>query len=204
MSTGSVLAFATMAFVSSITPGPNNLMLMASGLNHGLRRTLPHLLGVNLGFLVLCLAVALGLAEIFVRMPAVQSGLKWLGAGYLCWLAWRIASAPPAADPAAPKGRSRPLGFVGAAAFQWVNPKAWVMALGAFTAYVPAGVGFSTLLAFALLFAVVNAPCIVAWTMFGVRLRHWLRRPALQRAFNRTMGALLVASLWPMLRTAGS
>ncbi len=191
-------AFALFAVAASITPGPNNLMLLASGVNHGFRSTLPHLLGVSAGFMLLLLAVGLGLAELFARWPLLDGLLRAVGAAYLLWLAWRIARA---GSPHAGAAGTAPLGFWAAAGFQWVNPKAWMMAVAAYTAYVPAR-SPGAVLAVALLFALINLPCLSVWTLLGSRLRGWMAQGRRQQAFNWGMGALLVASLWPMLRAA--
>lgn len=191
-----LIAFLLFAFASSITPGPNNLMLLASGVNHGFRATLPHLLGVAFGFVVLLLAVGLGLAGLFTRWPWLDGLLRVAGAAYLLWLAWRIArsGSPQAGAKPAP-----PMGFWAASAFQWVNPKAWMMAVAAYTAYLPAR-SVAAVLGVALLFALVNLPCLSTWTLLGSRLRGWMAVGRRQQVFNLTMGGLLVLSLWPMLR----
>jgi threonine/homoserine/homoserine lactone efflux protein len=194
-----LLAFALFAVVSSITPGPNNLMLLASGVNFGFRATVPHILGIGAGFAVLLLAVGGGLAALFVRWPWVHAGLQWVGAAYLLWLAWRLArSGAPTEGPA---GTAEPLGFWGAAAFQWVNPKAWIMGVTAFTTYVQAP-NAGTVAVMAALFALINLPCLSTWALLGSRLRGWMTVGPRQRVFNALMGALLVLSLWPMLRPA--
>jgi threonine/homoserine/homoserine lactone efflux protein len=190
-----VLALLMFAFVASITPGPNNLMLLASGVNFGFRRTLPHLWGVSIGFGVMLMGVGWGLAALFERLPVAYTVLRVLGTVYLLWLAWGLARAgrPEAVE------AERPMGFWAAAAFQWVNPKAWFMGVTAFSAYARARDG-AAILAVALLFAAVNLPCIGSWAWLGSRLRHWLARPPRQRVFNLLMAALLVLSLWPMLK----
>lgn len=189
-------AAAAFAFVSSITPGPNNTMLLASGVTHGFTRTVPHLLGVNLGFTVLILAIGLGLGGLFLTVPGAQIALRWIGAAYLLRLAWKIAHATPSdADDAA----GRPLSFVEAAAFQWVNPKAWIMAIGAVATYLPADSGLAALATLTFVFALVNAPCIVVWAGFGVALRRLLADPRRARLFNLAMAAALVLSLVPLL-----
>jgi len=194
-----LLAFALFAVVSSITPGPNNLMLLASGVNFGFRATVPHILGIGAGFAALLLAVGWGLAALFVRWPLAHTVLQWVGAAYLLWLAWRLARAgAPAEGPARAGG---PLGFWGAAAFQWVNPKAWIMGVTAFTTYVQTP-SDGTVVAMAALFALLNLPCLSVWALLGSRLRGWMAVGQRQRAFNALMGALLVLSLWPMLRQA--
>ena len=188
-------ALTLFAFVSSVTPGPNNLMLLASGVNHGFRATLPHMVGISVGVFVLLLSVGLGLGLLFEQVPQLYLLLKWLGAAYLLYLAWGVATAGAPKDAEA----KRPIGFWGAAGFQWVNPKAWVMAVGAFSSYLPAHSGSVLVLVTASLFAVVNLPTISLWTLFGSRLRHWLRIPHYRRMFNALMAVLLVSSLIPML-----
>lgn len=187
------------AFVSSITPGPNNAMLMASGANFGLRRTAPHMAGVSLGFLFLILAVGLGLGGLFAAYPVLHDVLKVVGCAYLVWLAWKLATAKGLGAAAA---RGKPMTFLQAAAFQWVNPKAWAMAVSGVSAYTPAAGYVSNLFVMGAVFALVNLPCIGAWTGFGVGMRRFLDRPAALRAFNLTMAALLLLSLWPMLTHA--
>lgn len=190
------LAFATYAFVTSITPGPNNTMLLASGVNHGFTRSIPHLLGVNLGFAVLFLAVGFGFGAVIAAVPELHAGLVWIGAAYLLRLAWKIArSGPVDGDVEA----QRPLAFLQAAAFQWVNPKAWVMATGAAATYLPAPLRAVDLAVLTVGYALVNAPCIAAWTGFGVMLRRFLADRRAARLFNLAMAALLVLSLWPLL-----
>ena len=190
------------AFVASVTPGPNNLMLLASGMNHGFRASIPHILGVSCGFFILVVAVGLGLGAVFTRYPLSHAVLKWAGAIYMLYLAWRIAnSGTPSAENAAAT-RGKPVGFLGAVMFQWVNPKAWVMAAGAFATYIPAAPSAALVVAIAALFATINVPCISGWAVFGTRLRRWLREPRYARAFNVGMAVLLVASLVPMLRTS--
>ena len=190
-------ALILFAVVSSGTPGPNNLMLMTSGLNFGVRRTLPHFWGVDLGFALMTLLVGLGLAEIFVRAPILLVGLKWLGAAYLVWLAWKIARSGPLKGGTA---RAKPLTFLQAAAFQWVNPKAWIMAITACATYTDPNRYTLSVLLIAAVFAVVTAPCSGAWVGFGAALQRWLTNPRNLAIFNYTMAALLIASLYPVFR----
>ncbi|HYZ34838.1 MAG TPA: LysE family translocator [Crenalkalicoccus sp.] len=200
---GSVLAFA---LSMAATPGPNNAMVAASGATWGFRRTLPHLLGVAVGFPLMILAVALGAGEVLRGAPGVQGALRWVGAAYLLWLAWKIATARPAAERDRASGArpgARPLGFLQAAAFQWVNPKGWVAALGAIVTYTTAGEamhGQSALLA--AIFAAVTLPVLVCWTLVGVGAARLLRSPASLRRFNLAMAGLLVASLVPLFLEA--
>lgn len=189
-------ALAVFAFASSITPGPNNTMLMASGANFGFRATRPHLIGVSIGFVLLLLAVGLGLGGLLHAAPALHDALTVVGSAYLLWLAWKIATS---SGIGAGEAAARPQTFWQAVAFQWVNPKAWAMALGAVTAYAPQEGYAANVLLVGLVFAAVNLPCIIAWTGFGVALRRVLSRPGVLRAFNVSMALLLVASLAPAL-----
>ncbi len=194
-----ILAFMLYAFVSSITPGPNNLMVLSSGLNFGLRATLPHLLGIELGFMFMLLLVGLGLGQIFSLWPALYDVLKYLGAAYLLYLAYQIAQAGALAQTT--QG-NKPMGFWNAALFQWLNPKAWIMAIGTFSTYVPTKQGLGVIVFAVLLFGVLGFPSVGAWAVFGARLRHYLQQELYIRWFNRIMAALLVLSLYPILISA--
>ena len=191
-----LIALVGFAFVSSITPGPNNLMLMASGANYGIRRSLPHMMGVGIGFVFMVLMVGIGLVQIFESVSWSYLALKIISAIYLLYLAGRIATAAAPGEGEAESGK--PFTFWQAAAFQWVNPKAWTMALTAVTVYAPS----QSLLAVGLVAAVfgsINLPCISLWTAMGEQLRVVLTNPRRLRAFNVTMALLLVASLYPVL-----
>ena len=184
-------------FVSSITPGPNNMMLMSSGLTFGWRRTLPHMLGVALGFVVMVFGVGLGLGALFQAVPQLYTALKIVSIAYLLWLAWKIANSGPVKEGAGTSGT--PMTFLQAAAFQWVNPKAWVMAVTAISAYAPREAFFANIVLVSLLFGAINLPCISVWVMFGNLLRRFLRDPATVRWINIGMALALVASLWPLV-----
>jgi threonine/homoserine/homoserine lactone efflux protein len=190
-----LIALLGFAFVTSVTPGPNNMMLLASGVNFGFRRTVPHMLGISIGHSLMVFLVGLGLAGIFKAWPPALVLLKVASVAYMLWLAWKIASA---AAPGAGTTRAKPFSFLQAAAFQWVNPKAWAMALGAVSAYVtqPSVWAYA---AVALVFASVNLPSVSVWAGAGQAVRRWLETPARLRAFNWTMAALLVLSLWPVV-----
>jgi threonine/homoserine/homoserine lactone efflux protein len=195
MSPDLLLALLGFAFVTSVTPGPNNMMLLASGVNFGLRRTVPHMLGISIGHAVMVTLMGLGLSGLFQAVPQAMLGLKGVSVVYMLWLAWKIAHA------AAPEGREaggKPFSFLQAAAFQWVNPKAWAMALGAISAYAGEG-GLVAVLTIAAVFAAVNLPSVTLWAAMGEALRHWLQSPTCLRAFNWTMAALLLVSLVPVL-----
>lgn len=186
------------AFVTSITPGPNNMMLLASGVNFGLARSVPHILGISIGYGVMVALVGTGLMAVFDAFPVLHDILRWGGAAYLVYLAWRIAhSAPPQAGEQR-TGR-RPMSFLAAAAFQWLNPKAWIMAVGAITTYLPPQATALAVVALASVLAIVNTPCVFVWAAFGVGLRRFLTKPSQVRVFNIAMAALLVLSLYPIL-----
>ncbi len=188
-------ALAAYAFVTSVTPGPNNLMLMASGANFGFRRTVPHMLGVGIGFVVMVVLVGLGLAGVFEEYPASHTVLKVVSVAYLLWLAWKIAHAAPP-EPGAEAGT--PMTFLQAAAFQWVNPKAWAMALTAVTIYAPDR-SLAAILIVGAVFGAINLPSVGSWTVLGQQMSRFLTNPARLRAFNWGMAGLLVASLIPAL-----
>ncbi|MCV6583954.1 MAG: LysE family translocator [Marinibacterium sp.] len=191
-----VLALSLFALVTSITPGPNNLMLMASGANFGFRRTIPHMLGIGIGFTVMVLMVGAGLVRVFDAWPPSYTLLRVASIGYLLVLAWKIANA---AAPRAQGAKARPLGFVQAAAFQWVNPKAWAMALSAVSAYAPDH-SLTAVALVALIFGAINLPSVSTWTVLGQQLARLLTDPRRLTLFNRGMAALLVLSLYPILR----
>ena len=197
MAPEALVALVLFAFTTSITPGPNNMMLFASGVNFGFRRTIPHMLGIGVGFLVLLIAVGFGLGALLKTMPLLYTTLKFAGGAYLVWIAWKIASSRSLGEGQA--GAS-PMSFLGAAAFQWVNPKAWVMAVTAMATYTDPDAYFVTVIVVGIVFALVNVPSVSTWAGFGSALRDWLSVPVRLKWFNITMGLLLVLSLWPMLR----
>ncbi|WP_144640661.1 LysE family translocator [Bordetella genomosp. 13] len=186
---------ALFALVSSITPGPNNVMLASSGLTFGFRRSVPHMMGVNIGFSLMIVLVGLGLGAAFHQAPVLYEVLKYAGAAYLLYLAWKIATSGPLESGEA---RGKPFTFMQAALFQWVNPKAWVMAVGVIATYTPQAGFFGNLIIAATVCCIVNLPAIGIWVLFGSGLRRWLHRPGAIRAFNVGMAVLLVASLYPV------
>jgi threonine/homoserine/homoserine lactone efflux protein len=188
---------AMFSFVTSITPGPNNMMLMASGVNFGFRRTVPHMLGISTGFTLMVALIGFGLGEVFVRVPLLYTVLKYVGAVYLLYLAYKIANSGPIAERGGVQGC--PMTFLQAAAFQWVNPKAWVMAVSAISTYTQPEAYTASVLLISLVFGLVNLPSVGSWAAFGVAMRRLLTNPRAVRVFNIAMALLLVASLWPIV-----
>jgi len=179
-----------------ITPGPNNVMVAASAANHGIRATMPHMVGIAAGFSVMLTLVCAGLGSALVSWPLLLPLFRWIGAAWLAVLAWQIASAPAPGE----GRRGRVLGFFGAAAFQWVNPKAWLIAAGAAGEYLslnhPLAVQLARIFA---VFLVVGMPCLLVWALLGSGAGRLLHSPARLRTFNVAMALLLVASLIPVL-----
>jgi threonine/homoserine/homoserine lactone efflux protein len=175
--------------VMSITPGPNNVMVTASGAAFGYRATVPHILGVGAGAALQTALVCLGLGELFERFPALHTAMAWIGAAYLLYMAWRLVGAQAVSG----KSAGRPISLPEAAAFQVVNPKAWVMALTTAAVFLPreGSVATATVVV-ALLFLLINVPCVSLWALFGSSLRRVLARPGYRRVFNVTMSVLLV------------
>ena len=194
------LALASYMGVMSITPGPNNIMLTASGVNFGFRRTLPHMLGIAFGCSLQLLLCAALFAQVSGWLGEVRPVLAVAGCAYLLWLSLKLARA------AAPGHReaARPMGFVAAALFQWINPKAWIMVLNACVLFLPRDGQLSAAAAMALLALLVNLPCIAVWAWGGERLRHWLQQDRALRLFNAAMASLLAATaLWLLVEELG-
>ncbi|MBU2978751.1 LysE family translocator [Alteromonas sp. C1M14] len=192
------LAIIIFAVSTTVTPGPNNIMIMSSGLNYGVKNSIPHLLGICFGFPVMVIMVGLGFSVVFEKYPLFHEIIKVLGVAYLLYLAWLIASSSPTSLDI---GKSKPLSFTQAALFQWVNPKAWVMATGAVSAYTYISSDiFSQVIFIALAFFIVAFPCVGIWLVFGAGLKKYLRSSKHQKMFNFTMAALLVGSIFPVLK----
>lgn len=189
------IALAAFAFVTSVTPGPNNLMLLASGANFGVARTVPHMLGVAVGFTFMVLLVGVGLVGLFDMVPYSSAVLKIVSVVYLLYLAWKIGTASGLGEKSV---TGKPITFLQAAGFQWVNPKAWSMALTAVTVYA-ASQSLQAIALIALVFGVINLPSIAVWALVGGQLKRFLTDPSRLRAFNIAMALLLVASLYPVL-----
>ncbi|MFN3953316.1 MAG: LysE family translocator [Pararhodobacter sp.] len=186
-----MIAVAPFALAMSLSPGPNNIMIAAIASRYGAWRTTPYLLGTLVGLTALMLALGLGLGEIFVRWPTAHAWLKMLGVAYLLWLAWRIATTPLNTR----EGEQRPLGFGTAVLFQWLNPKAWVMTLGAFSIFTSVGGEvFAETLIITLTFALAFVPAVLLWTAIGLTARQLLKSNKAIRGFNIAMGVLIAIS----------
>ena len=196
MNSSVLSALAAFAFVTTVTPGPNNLMLLASGANYGFRKTLPHMLGIVIGLSSLILVVGGGLMALLDAYPVLKMGLSAASVIYLLWLAWKVASAAPLTGN---DEKGAPMTFLQAAAFQWVNPKAWAMGLSAITLYA-ADTTLLSILVVAGIFAVISFPAISIWAWFGMVVRQWLTSHLRYRMFNIAMAVLLVGSLYPVLK----
>ena len=199
MSQSLLIAFIVFAAVMYFTPGPNNVMLLSSALTYGFRRTLPHMAGITFGMGFMVAAVGLGLGTIFVTYPVLQTILKYAGAAYLIYLAAVIAMS---GSPKPGEAGRKPMSFWGAAVFQWINVKGWVMVIGSITAYAAIAAFPWNIVIQTLIVLVVGVPTTVAWTLFGSALRPVLTSPLAVRAFNIVMAILLLASLIPVFMEA--
>ncbi|HEY6432665.1 MAG TPA: LysE family translocator [Acetobacteraceae bacterium] len=189
----SLLGFAVAMY---ITPGPNNVMVACSAANYGLRATIPHMLGIAVGFALMLTLVSAGLGSAILFWPRLLLVMRWIGIAWIIWLAWKIASAPPP-----DMGRqARLLGFMGAVAFQWINPKAWLIGLGAASTFIlPDRPLTPQLLRLSLVFLACGMPCLLVWALIGSGSGRLLHSPGRLRAFNLAMAALLVLSVVPVL-----
>ncbi|MDG1733700.1 MAG: LysE family translocator [Thalassotalea sp.] len=197
MNYDTIPALVMFAFVSSVTPGPNNLMLMASGANFGFKKTIPHALGVAIGFTFMVFLVGIGIIQLFDQFPASYNILKFTSVGYLLYLAYKIARAGAPVEKTGDE--PKPFTFIQAALFQWVNPKAWTMALTAISLYAPSQ-SLQAVLLVAAIFGVINFPSVSSWVMIGRQMQTLLTNPARLKAFNISMATLLVLSLYPVLQ----
>lgn len=196
MSFATFLALLVFSFVTSITPGPNNIMLLSSGVLYGIRKTLPHILGIGFGFACLLIGVGLGVGILIELYPPLFLALKISGGLYMLYLAYRIATATPTVGS---NESARPMYFYEAALFQWVNVKAWIMAIVAISAYTSEGSYVVNVAIVTITFCLVNMPSVSFWAGFGVLLRQFLADKKKLRIFNFVQAFLLVLSLLPIL-----
>lgn len=201
MTTEMLAALIIFAFVSSITPGPNNIMLMTSGINFGFARTVPHMLGVSIGFTLMIVMIGVGIMQLIEAIPGSQTIITVASGIYLLWMAWKIATTKPtpSANTADSDGGSNPFTFMQAALFQWINPKAWTMALTSIAAYAPKSQGWIGVVSVAAVFGIINLPSTGSWAYMGAKLRRFLSDPRRLKIFNISAAILLVVSLYPML-----
>ena len=193
-------ALALFAFVSSITPGPNNLLLMRAGARFGFRPIAPHVLGIGTGMAGLVLLSWIGVGALLLTVPAAFALLRWACFAYLLWLAWRVLRDP--GDDAAHDGQEKPMNFASAAAFQLVNPKAWMMAVTGVTAFSNTGeVGVGAMGVVVATFLVIGWPCFCVWALWGAAFHRLLRRPAARRVFNVAMAVVVAVTAFSMLIT---
>lgn len=192
-----LLPYLAYSFVMTGTPGPNNMMALASGVRVGWWRTMPLVLGIAVGVAAQLALLALGLAPVMQAEPLVHTGLQIAGSGFLLYIAFKIATAGPIEDD--PEKAAKPLGFVGGAMFQWINPKCWAMTMSAVALYVPANPGWLDVLIACTVLACTGILMVSTWAAGGSLLRRWLVRPKVARLFNGVMAALLLASCVPLL-----
>lgn len=197
ISTENLIAFCIFAFVSCVTPGPNNLMVMTSGLVYGFKRSIPHISGISIGFGLMVFITGLGIHKLFIEYPSIQIALKLGACIYFFWFAYKLATATPSSE--SDKIEYKPITFLGAVAFQWINPKAWVMALGALAAYLPASSSVIDVALLAVIYGLLCFPCVGIWAGFGTTLNKFLKTPDKVRLFNKGVAVLLLLSLYPIL-----
>lgn len=190
----SLFPLALFAFVATVTPGPNNIMLTSSGIRFGFLRTMPHIFGIVFGFLILMSLCAAGIGSLIIAIPALHTALKIAGSGYLVWLAWQLRSM--AFDREA-EAQARPMSFLGAALFQFANPKAWVMGITGASAFLPAVQPIALAIAiFCIVFTVIELPAIMLWAGMGAVLRRYLTQRKWQLLF---CGVMIVLTLYAAL-----
>lgn len=197
MPVAQITALTAFIFVMSFTPGPNNFMLLASGVNFGWMRTLPHMAGVTVGFALMIVLVGLGFSQIFERFPDLYLVLKWCSVAYLLWIAWTLFSTSGMMK--REKSGGGPMSFVQAAAFQWVNPKAWTVALATISTYTLPNDYLVSLAIIGITSVLVSVPSTSIWALGGVWVQRYLSTPVHLRLFNIAMAVLLIASLIPTL-----
>lgn len=191
-----LISLMVFTFVASITPGPNNIMLFASGVNHGVKKSLPHYFGICIGFLLLVAAAGFGLGAIFKQSPLLHQILQIVGAVYLTYLAWKIGSASPASGSSEIRN---PITFIEAALFQWVNPKAWVISIGAIATFTIQSNIVGSIITIIVMYFLMGLLAMGIWLTLGATLQRFLNSSKRRRIFNISMGILLVLSIIPMV-----
>ena len=192
-----IITIALFAFSAGITPGPNNIMLMTSGVNFGVKRSIPHLMGIIVGFPSMVLAIGLGLSTVFQAYSVAHQMIKVAGIVYLLYLSWLIANSSSNLEG---KKTTKPFSFIQAAAFQWVNPKGWIMAVGAIATFTSIEQALAPqVITIAIVFFCIALPCATIWLSFGLGLKKLLKNERQQRIFNISMALLLVLSIIPMV-----
>jgi len=193
MSADQLIALIVFACTGSFTPGPNNTIASVTGANHGLRATVPHIFGVPFGFSTMLIAGGLGAAALIVTHPTLATAIRWIGIAYLLYIAWAIGRADSAGD----RSLARPLTFWQSAAFQYTNPKAWMLTAATIATYMAADGATTRIVIICAVFSLACAASLVVWAAAGAALKHWLRHGSRLRIFNLTMGAMLAATaLW--------
>jgi threonine/homoserine/homoserine lactone efflux protein len=186
------ISLVTLTFVASWTPGPNNALVASSGATFGIRRTLPHVTGIGIGFTLLLLSVALGLGAVFQYSPVLREGLRWLGIAILIWLAWKIASSD---GQGGSTGRSRPFTFVESCLFQWINPKAWIVSISIASQYVTDAQFLNNAVIVSGVALFWGWTSAFGWTVFGRQMQRILQTPFRLRLFNISMAGLLLLAV---------
>ncbi len=194
-----LLALSGFVIVMTGTPGPNNMMLLSSGANFGFRRSVPHILGITVGCQILLMALALGLGQLLVVFPPAAALLKLMCVAALVYLSWQLLRSPGVSTKSDRTAVARPLSFLQAVIFQWVNPKAWLMMVTVIATYTQPGSMFSNTAIIALVFALLGTPLISIWNLFGTSLRSLLQHPKRLRVFNAVMAVALLGSMYPLL-----
>lgn len=192
------ISLLTLTFVASWTPGPNNALVASSGAMFGVKRTLPHVAGIGIGFCMLFLGVSLGLGPLFTYSPFLREALRWVGVVILIWLAWKIATS---GRPGTSATQHQPFTFVQSFMFQWVNPKGWVIAISIVSQFVTVGNAISNVAVIAVVSLFWGWSSSFGWAVFGRQMQRFLHTPARLQAFNVTMAVLL---LWSVYSIAGS
>ena len=192
-----LVSLFALSFVAAWTPGPNNALVASSGARFGIRWTLPHVAGIGIGFPVMASCIALGLGELFKYSGLLRESLRWIGIAVLLWLSWKIAFSGGGAKT---ENRIRPFTFWESAAFQWINPKGWVMAISITSQYAGGPRPYASAIIIAAVFVFLGFTSAFGWTVFGQKMQRWLQTPLRLRVFNVSMAALILLSIFAILK----